>query len=801
MDGMKKIRIHYRPQDFQKEIHQSQKRFRVVKIGRRGGKSELALNELIKKSIKKKGLYWYIAPSYRQAKMIAWNRLKDLLSPARDFWKFNEQELTATEMNIGTTISLKGADNEESLLGVGLDGVVLDECAMIKDGVWERIIRPMLIDTKGWALFISTPKGKNWFYDIFIKQDEDWQSWGYSTSINKYIDPKEIEEARKGLSERLFKQEILAEFLDDETGVFKGISQVIGGIPEEPRVGEQYVTGIDLAKTYDFTALCTVSRKTRQVVSLYRCQDVRWTDQKLKIQDESFKYNNSFCVIDSTGVGDPIVEDLQSSHIPMYYEGDKPGYKITSASKTPLISNLQIAIEQRLILIPREFEVLIKELREYELHVSDSGNITYSAPDGKNDDCLKEGTLIKTLYGYKPIEDVDVGEYVLTHKNRYRRVVKSIKKKFSGEWHNLKFIGQLGLGLSYNHPIYCAKARYEGKRRKEYSKRDWVLPSDIKKDYKCVSLVEKLDDNCNNVIKDTDLYELSRYEQNNKLREIKLDSNFARFLGLFLAEGNVRRFSDKDYVCSVAFNKNNSDLICWVRSYLEGLGVKTSDRFYGDSNAFALIFSSKLLATLLRDCYDDFGEKKLPKYHVFLGKDLKYVLEYWLKGDGWKHNKGYVIGATTSKSLGLSMRDIAIATGNYSLIRKIKRHRYGNPTKDQYWVEVHTKDAVRRQETFSDFEYGSRCSKHEVYNYDGYVYNLQVEEDESFVADGIVVHNCVIALALAVWALRHEMRTAQVVKRDEVTYSLDKQGRGDIVYNLEDYYETENEVDTFQRGY
>ncbi len=390
---MKQIIIPYSPQPYQREIHDSLKRFKVVKIGRRGGKTELLENEEIKQSVKNPGLHWIVAPTYRQVKAICWKRLKMLLKNDTD-WKFNEAELSAHHPIINTTLELKGADNEDSLRGVGLKSVGIDEAASLKPHVWPEIIRPMLADSRGPALFIGTPKGKNWFFDLFMRGqlgyssfDPEWQSWGYPTSINRYIAKEEIEQARKDMSERLFRQEFMAEFLDDETGVFKKIRQCIVGDLKAAIPGHFYVMGVDLAKTVDFTVLVVIDVDTREVVAFKRFQNVMWTDQKGMILDMARRYNNALTIIDSTGVGDPICEDLRLANISLYYEGDKPGYKFTNDSKARLIDQLAIAIEQRLITFP-SIDELINELMIYEYFITDAGRITYGAPEGKHDDCV-----------------------------------------------------------------------------------------------------------------------------------------------------------------------------------------------------------------------------------------------------------------------------------------------------------------------------------------------------------------------------------------------------------------------------
>jgi len=383
------IKIDYSPQNYQREIHDNPSRYRVVVIGRRGGKTEFLLQEEIRLAVKNPGLHWIIAPSYRQVKSICWRRLKTILAVDTD-WKYNEQELSAEHPKIGTRMELKGADNEDSLKGIGLKSAGLDECALMKLNVWPEIIRPMLADSRGPATFISTPRAKNWFYDLFLKgfnKEKDWQSWQYPTSINQYILKEEIAEMKKDMSERLFRQEVLAEFLEDEAGVFQGVRSCIVGSIQNPVIGRFYVMGVDLGKAEDFTVLTVIDALTREVVAFERFQDIRWTEQKLRIQHLAHKYNNALTVIDATGVGDPIAEDLENANISLYYEGDKPGYRFTNESKMRLIEQLILAIEQRLITFPN-IEILIEELKQFSYSISPGGRIIYGAPEGKHDDCV-----------------------------------------------------------------------------------------------------------------------------------------------------------------------------------------------------------------------------------------------------------------------------------------------------------------------------------------------------------------------------------------------------------------------------
>lgn len=395
MNDVKTVTINYCPQDYQKAIHDDPSRFKVIVRGRRGGKTEEEIQGAVMDSVRNPGRHWIVGPSYRQIKSIVWTRLKAVLDVDKD-WVFNEQELYAHNPNIldekgvPTRIELKGADKEDSLVGVAVKSLRVDEAALVKRNVWGQILRPMLADYKAPAYFYSTPRGKNWFYDLYmrgINGEEGWKSWRQPTSVNRYISPEEIEEARKDSTELMFSQEWMAEFLSDETGVFKKIKQCIVGQYKEPVLGRFYVMGVDLARTVDFTVLTVMDSVTREVVAWERFQDLAWSVQKLKIQELASKYNNALCVLDSTGIGDPIIDDLQMSGLSLFYSGDKPGFKFTNDSKNQLVRNLAIAIEQRRITFPRE-QILVDELEAFEYQITDGGRITYGAPDGKHDDAV-----------------------------------------------------------------------------------------------------------------------------------------------------------------------------------------------------------------------------------------------------------------------------------------------------------------------------------------------------------------------------------------------------------------------------
>src|SRR5574343_1282567 len=169
--------------DAQAAVAMSPARFRVLISGRRFGKTHLAIRELARFARHPGKMVWYIAPTYRMAKQIAWQLLKNKLIQFRWVSRFNESDLTAYLKN-GSVISLRGADKYDSLRGVGLDFIVMDEFADIKNEAWTEVIRPTLSDTGGAALFCGSPKGFNWAYDLYHRgqaQEDNWRSWQFTT--------------------------------------------------------------------------------------------------------------------------------------------------------------------------------------------------------------------------------------------------------------------------------------------------------------------------------------------------------------------------------------------------------------------------------------------------------------------------------------------------------------------------------------------------------------------------------------------------------------------------------------------
>ena len=238
---MAELNIDLHPAQLQ--IFHSKKRFKIVAAGRRFGKSYLSAWLLLIKGIQSESKdVFYVAPTFQQAKDIMWAMLKDL---GRDLIaQAHENTATLTLIN-GRKIYLKGSDRPETLRGVGLAYVVLDEYASMKPQVWEQIIRPTLADVKGGALFIGTPAGKNHFFDLYKDafEDDDWDSFQFTSTDNPFLPPEEIVAASKTMSSMSFRQEFEASFETNSGGIFK---EEWFQVAEEPKEGH-YVIAVDPA--------------------------------------------------------------------------------------------------------------------------------------------------------------------------------------------------------------------------------------------------------------------------------------------------------------------------------------------------------------------------------------------------------------------------------------------------------------------------------------------------------------------------------------------------------------------------
>lgn len=245
------IKVKFNTKEKLNEPHQkiftSSARFKVIAAGRRFGKTYLSAYKLITSSLQREGIYYYIAPTFQQARDIIWKVLKEK-TPKQTIKKINESRLEIELIN-NSTIQLKSAEKPDGLRGVSLCGAILDEFAMMRnsDDVWQEAIRPALSDKQGYAMFISSPKGRNYFYDLYnqAKQQDDWESYQFTTLDGGYVPEYEIESAKRDLDDRTFRQEYLATFESYDGLVCPDFDRVLNSSLEIISEFDTLIIGID----------------------------------------------------------------------------------------------------------------------------------------------------------------------------------------------------------------------------------------------------------------------------------------------------------------------------------------------------------------------------------------------------------------------------------------------------------------------------------------------------------------------------------------------------------------------------
>lgn len=386
-------KIEFTPHKGQKDVLKLFREYDDLRIacGRRWGKSVIAAYIALSLLLQDDKRVWIVGPNYEVTDKIfieveKWVKryFPSLTS------NIKHSPTKSIETPSGSFIKCKSTNAEASLIGEQLDLVIIDEVARVKPKVYKRDIMPCLIDREGQSIFISTPFGKNWFYDEFQKS----KKLDYAASLNKpsyenpHIPNKFINRMKETYPKDVFKQEIEAKFLDDAATLFKGVDELVNDDAyEDPKEGHKYVMGVDFAKHRDFNVITVVDRFTHKVVYWERTNKDRYSLQKERIVTLARKYNRAKVIFDSTGVGDPIVEDLEQENI------KAKNFTFSGKSKTRLINKLIVFIEQKLLVLPPEQEIL-DELKSYRREYVNKKtgepkkNPTYSTLPGMHDDCV-----------------------------------------------------------------------------------------------------------------------------------------------------------------------------------------------------------------------------------------------------------------------------------------------------------------------------------------------------------------------------------------------------------------------------
>jgi phage FluMu gp28-like protein len=246
----------------------------------------------------------------------------------------------------------------------------------------------MLLDRHGGALFISSPNGKNWFWEVFqlglggLADNPQWASFGYATHTNPRLSADDLENIRQTTTERVWRQEYLAEFVDDSGTVFRNI-RACATAPHQPvyHAENRYVAGVDWGREGDFTVMVVLNADTCEMVAMTRFNEIGWEFQRNKLQVMCEAWHVDVVIAEANSIGSPNIEALEREGLPIM------PFMMTAKSKNPLIESLALALEQQQVRI-QDDETLINELSAYSLKRSKTGAWQFGAPSGTHDDSV-----------------------------------------------------------------------------------------------------------------------------------------------------------------------------------------------------------------------------------------------------------------------------------------------------------------------------------------------------------------------------------------------------------------------------
>lgn len=396
----------------QEEIFDHPAKYKIVAKGRRFGLTRGMANDFMKRSLTggfKRALWvdtvnrnidlyverYFIPQLNKLPPQLPWT------------WRKQLRTLVMTGVKDGkkveSFIDFRSSDNPQHIEGFGYDTFFLNEAGIIlrDDYLWHNAIQPMLMEYNATGVIGGNPKGRGLFYDLYNKglnkDNKDYKAFHVTTYDNPYLAKETVDKMAADLPERVRRQEIMGEFLEDEGAVFRNIKNILTEQPEKPQPDARYMMGVDLAKVQDYTVIVIYDVEMKKQVYQARFKDLDWVAQKKRIFAASKYYNNAPVVIDATGLGDPVADDLIQQGIAIL------PVKLTNESKKELIEKLVLWIEQERISM-LDLQETLNEFSAFTYDISTSGRIRYNAPPGMHDDIVIAHALaIKELYGTKKL--------------------------------------------------------------------------------------------------------------------------------------------------------------------------------------------------------------------------------------------------------------------------------------------------------------------------------------------------------------------------------------------------------------
>jgi len=421
MPNEKRIRVPYNfePREYQlpflKAMDSGISRA-VIVWHRRSGKDKVCFNYMVKRATEEVGTYFYFLPTYTQATKVIWDNIDN-----DGFKMIDHIPLEIAKRNVsdkkfelfnGSVIQLIAADRFEfTSVGTNPRGVIMSEYSITQPQVW-NFIRPILKVNKGWAIFNFTPRGMNHAFQMLQIAKDNPERWYWeilTIDDTKILTQKDIEEeSREGMPQDLIEQEYYCKFIEGAGAFFRRIKENVHLLGEQkPEAGHRYKMGVDLAKHQDYTVIIVLDLMTFKVVAIDRFNQIDWNLQRARIEAIARKYNKAEICVDSTGVGEPIYEDLALTGLTV------TPFKFTEQSRKDLLNNLAIKIEQDKIKIINDV-VLIDELKSMRYELSERGKLRVQVPDGLHDDCIMGLALAVWEMPELPIKQTDGSLLYLT---------------------------------------------------------------------------------------------------------------------------------------------------------------------------------------------------------------------------------------------------------------------------------------------------------------------------------------------------------------------------------------------------
>ena len=371
----------------QQQIIDEARRFNVLACGRRFGKTTLGIDLIIDKALDGYPVGWF-SPTYRMLNEV-W---KEIVETTKQLQTRVAKQEHRIELITGGVIDCWSLDAADSVRGRKYARVIVDEAAMVPDlgDAWQAAIRPTLTDYTGDAFFLSTPKGINFFHECYSRgvdqTQSEWKAWHAPTTANPYIDPAEVESARQELPEQVFRQEYLAEFLQNDGAVFRNIDACLSPDTGDHK-GHRLFAGVDWGQQNDFTVISVVCATCHREVELDRFNKIEWAFQRARLKAVMDRWKVQAVIAETNSIGQPNLEALVREGLPVR------GFETTASSKPPLIQSLALALERvECQWLPDPVGRV--ELLSYEAKRNQTtGRVSYSAPSGGHDDTVMARAL------------------------------------------------------------------------------------------------------------------------------------------------------------------------------------------------------------------------------------------------------------------------------------------------------------------------------------------------------------------------------------------------------------------------